>query len=259
LPSMPAIYFKILEALQKPDCPIQQIGEIVAQDPALTAKILHLANSSFYGFAREVSNASEAVLLLGVGTLRSLALTLHLFSAFDAVQYEHCSVSQVWDHSLLVGQWAQKIVKMEGGDERLMEETFTAGLLHDIGKLVLADNLAAPYVKLIELAHQQQCPLIEKERETYQATHAEVGAYLLDLWGLPMPLVEAIELHHQPGRTDHLVFGPLAAIHVANLLEQERNAADKESVLRQLDMNYLGQLGVVDRIDAWRETLAASS
>lgn len=255
LPSIPDVYFKIINALQKPDCPIEHIGEIVATDPALTVKLLQLVNSAFLGYAREVSSADEAVMLLGTGIIRSLALSMNLFSAFNAPLSANGSLNQVWSHCVRVARLARRLAQIETGDEKVMEESFTAGLLHDVGKLVLADNPAANYLQLLNQAHALGRPLIETEREAFQATHAEVGAYLLDLWGLPSPLVEAVAFHHEPARIAQQYFTPLTAVHTANVLEQE--ASNPTPGASSLDLAYLEQLHLTARIDVWRKQLDA--
>jgi putative nucleotidyltransferase with HDIG domain len=256
LPSIPAVYFKILDALQDPNCPVERIGEIVATDPGLTSKILQLVNSAFLGFAREVASADEAVMLLGTGPIRSMALTLHLFSAFSNPQGQDGSLERVGGHSIRVGQLAQRIAKLEGADEKLTEEAFTAGLLHDVGKLILAENPSVKYLELMAQARQAGRTLIEAESAALQATHAEVGAYLLDLWGLPLPLVEAVAWHHEPGRTSESGFSPLTAVHVANVLAQE--TAPSEGPRDQLDSDYLSRLNLGQRVEAWRQDLIAN-
>ena len=231
IPSIPAVYFKIAEALQQPDCPVERIAEAVASDPGLTARILQLVNSAFFGYAREVSNAEEAVMLLGVGRIRTLALTAHLFNSFEHVVSEHWSVEKTWNHSVRTGQWAKRIADLEHQDEHLAEQAFTAGILHDAGKLILLNNLLTNYLDIIARAVKENRPLIEVERERLGTTHANVGAYLLDLWGLPLPLVEAVALHHEPGKTGQLVFSPLTAVHAANVLEQEARRLESEGGL----------------------------
>ncbi len=255
LPSIPAVYFDLLKALQDPDCPTERIGEIVATDPALTAKILQLVNSAFFGFAREVSSASEAVMLLGVSTVRSLALTIHVFSAFEPVQSEHWSVEVVWRHSVRVGQWAKKIAELEGGDQGFAEQAFTAGVLHDVGKLILVDNLSARYLELVERSIKENRALTEIEQEALGATHADVGAYLLDLWGLPAALVEATALHHEPGRASELTFSPLTAVHAANAFEHASQSPDPNTTSKCLDSLYLDQISLSSRVEVWREKL----
>lgn len=258
LPSIPAIYFKIVEALQEPDCSTERIGEIIATDAALTAKILQLVNSAFFGFAREISNANEAVMLLGVGLIRSLAFTMHLFSSFEADESENWSAGRVWKHSLRVAKWAKKIVELEGQGENTGEQAFTAGVLHDVGKLILADNIASTYLDLVARAAKENRSLMELEQEALGATHADVGAYLLALWGLPAPLVEAVALHHEPSLGSERSFSPLTAVHVADFLEQEAQGLGPQGYPDRLDSLYLDQLSLGSRLPVWREKLVDS-
>lgn len=252
LPSIPEVYFEILDALAEPDCPVERIGQIVASDPGLTTKLLQLVNSAFFGFAHEVSNAEEATLLLGTGTIRSLALTLHLFSAFKTPAVEGCSLEQIWTHSLRVARLARRIATIEGADEGVTEQAFTAGLLHDVGKLVLAERKAAPYLELVARARKENRPLMAVESEALPATHAEVGAYLVDLWGLPVPLVEAVNWHHTPGAANSKGFDALTAVHVANVLEQNSLIGASRANLSQLDMPYLQRLKLEHRVEVWQ-------
>lgn len=256
LPSVPKVYFELLKVLQNPACSTQQIGDVVATDPGLTARVLQMVNSAFFGYAVEVSSASEAVMRLGVGTIRSLALTAHLFTVFEAVESENWSVEDVWCHSVRVGQWAQRIAELEGQDSHWAEQAFTAGVLHDVGKLILLDNLSTQYLELVTHARKQRQPLSELEQEVLGATHADVGAYLLDLWGLPAPLVEAVALHHEPGRTGALAFAPLTAVHVADALEKAAHGPQDPQASPALDSLYLDQLSLGSKISSWREKLA---
>jgi HD-like signal output (HDOD) protein len=153
---------------------------------------------------------------------------------------------------------ARKIAELAHGDEKLMEQAFTAGMMHDVGKLILAENISEIYLPLTAEAQKQKRPLVEAERESFHATHAEAGACLLDLWGLPTPLVEAVGLHHEPTKTNALVFSPLTAVHVANVLEHETGVQDSNIVLNELDLGYLGGIGLADRVDFWRAELRAT-
>lgn len=253
MPSIPAVYFSILEALQDPECPIERIGEIVSSDSGLTAKLLQLVNSAFFGFAREVSSAEEAVMLLGIGTIRSLALTMHLFAKLDTSQGDANSLTQVWSHSLHVARMAKRVAELEGGSDKIVEEAFTAGLLHDVGKMIMAENPANKYLELLNQVHREKRSLVEAEQQLHNATHAEVGAYLLDLWGLPAPLVEAVAYHHVPSQSSDATFSALTAVHVANALEPELEQEAGESQL--LDLEYLKRLKLDERVEAWRLNL----
>lgn len=257
LPSLPSIFIRLLQVLQDPDCSTEEIGNIIASDAGLTAKVLQLVNSPFFGFSREVSSAGEAVSLLGTGAIRSLVLATELFSKFQKDQKGACWPHHhgLWWHSMRVGQWARRIVEIEQGGSNLAEEAFTAGVLHDVGQLILMDQMPQEYLDLLARASRQNRVKTEVEREVLGATHAEVGAYLLDLWGLPAPLVEAVALHHEPGRSCEPTWGSLTAVHVANVLEEAQQSEDPGAVVRLLDGLYLDQLGLGSRVHCWAEEL----
>lgn len=252
LPSLPSIYFKISEALQSPRASSQAIGELVSEDPSLTVKVLQLANSAAFGFQRSVVNATEGVQLLGINCVRSLALAHHLFSAFQNGARSHLPLQQIWDHCLRTASLARRIMLAERSEPQLVEQAFTAGLVHDIGKLILAANVPAEYIEVWARAQSLPGSLLQAELEAFQATHAEVGAYLLGIWGLPVPLMEAVAWHHQPGRNSDRSFSPLTAVHVANILSRNTDLASRETGCGEIDSQYLTEVGVVDRLPAWR-------
>lgn len=254
VPSLPTLYFRIMELLSAPDASMDQIGEVISQDLGMTAKILQLVNSAFFGIARRISNPVEAIQLLGIGTVRSLVLSLHVFSCFDHQHSKHFSIERVWNHSLATGRIAQRIAKTFQRDRVLTDEAHVSGMLHDIGKVMLASSLPNEYQAALALAVERKQPVVDAEREIFGVTHAEVGAYLMGLWGLPISVVEAIALHHTPARTAIKAFSPLTAVHVANVFEQELNpGALPEPAPLKLDMDYLTTLGVQGSIEAWRD------
>ena len=253
LPSLPSLYFRIMDALGSPDSSIEQIGGIIASDPSMTAKILQLVNSAFFGIARRISNPVEAVQFLGVGRVRSLVLSLHVFSCFDQVNLRNFSIDRVWKHSMSTGLVAQKIARLQKMDRAFMDETYVAGMLHDIGKVMLASSLPELYGKAVALATEQKIPLVEAERETFGITHAQVGAYLLGLWGLPITIVEAVAFHHDPQEGAMKSFSPLTAVHVASALERQLSDPQAEAEGTAIDLEYLAELGLDDRLDDWRE------
>jgi putative nucleotidyltransferase with HDIG domain len=255
LPTIPEVYFQLLKALQDPDGSTDRLTELLASDPGLTAKILQLVNSAFFGAAREISSMEEAVQLLGFSTIRSLALAQRLFSGTALPASAEWSAERLWHHSMRVGAWARKIARLHGADALLQEQAFTAGMLHDIGQLLLAEQLDRGYLEVVKSA--QNRPLVELEREQVGASHAEIGAYLLNLWGLPSPLVEAVALHHTPSLTPQQTFSPLTAIHVANGLEHAAQSPTPQAALSRLDCRYLDQLALGSQIEAWREALSA--
>jgi HD-like signal output (HDOD) protein len=253
LPSPPALYSRIMEELESPSASMQSIGEIIAQDFGLLPKLLQLVNSAFFGISQDVTSATEAVQLLGVETVKSLALSIHVFSCFDKRRCPDISIDSLWRHSVGAAALAKKIVEFEHGDQQMAEAAFTSGLLHDVGKLLLATSVPAAFREAIILAKVRQIPFWEAEREIFGATHADVGAYLFGLWGLPIAIVESVAWQHCPAQSQPLVFNPLTAVHVADALENERSGAVIGGVSTSVDPQYLAELGLSDRFSVWRE------
>ena len=254
VPSLPSLYFRIMDALASPSAGVDTIGAIVAKDPAMTAKILQLVNSAFFGIARKVSNAVEAVQYLGVGRVRSLVLSLHVFTCFDKMKIPNFSIERVWAHSMATGMLAQKIARAERADRNDQDEAYVAGMLHDIGKLMLASSFADQYGTAMTMAAEKKIPLIDAEREVFGVSHAEVGAYLLGLWGLPISIVEAVALHNVPGGAPVKTFSPLAAVHAASVFENEIYDNGLGGVpLAKIDDEYMTELGLSHRVEDWRD------
>ena len=255
VPSVPDVYFKILDALQEPNCPVERIADIASKDPGLTSKLLQLVNSAFFGFASTVSSPREAVMLLGTGTIRSLALICGLFSAFTVDPEHDFKLQDIWSHSWRVARAAERIARSERGDPVVIEQAFTAGLLHDIGKLILANALRSDYLSVVQSAAAESRVLSKLENANFGATHAEVGACLLQLWGLPSPLVEAVLYHEEPSTGPVDGFSPLIAVHVANALDHESHQSEPLQYL-SLDVVCLKRAGLDSRLDVWRRHTA---
>ena len=154
----------------------------------------------------------------------------------------------LWDHSVAVSTLAQRIANCEGCPKAVLEECFTAGLLHDLGKVVLLAELPQDYLKICTTPQKDGT---DPERELLGCTHAEVGAYLMSIWGLPFPLFHAVAYHHHPNETAETSFSPLTAVHVADAIASEADT----SLLNHdatLDHEYLARLGLSDKEGAWR-------
>jgi HD-like signal output (HDOD) protein len=251
LPSFPALYLEIMSELAGPDPALTRVAEIVAQDPAMTAKMLHIANSAAFGLSREISNPFEAVQFLGTATVRSLVLSVHVISCFDQ-NVKGFSIAQFEEHSLRCASLARAIAECERAEPAVADDAYFSGMLHDIGKLMLASRLPEKFQEALTLAVMKQVPFWVAEAEVFGASHTGVGAYLLGLWGIPAPIVEAVAFHHAPSRSDVRAFGPLTAVHVADVLEGEPAKARRSIPLSGLDTEYLAELNVHGRLDAWR-------
>jgi len=253
LPSVPAVYSEIIEALQDLECDTETIGSIIVKDAAMTAKILKLVNSAFFGLGRQIASPSEAVGYLGTDTIKSLILFANTFSQELPVKLDGLSMDSLWSHSLQVANAAKLVASIEGAARDLVDESYVAGLLHDVGKLVLAANLGREYEQALEIARLRNVPLRAAEREVFGADHADIGGYLLGLWGLPVPVIEAIAFHHRPAAAVQKEFAPLTAVHAANWLASAGHPAVPGIPGGELDMGYLAQLGFQGRVGEWRK------
>jgi len=256
LPSLPSLYFQMLQELESPLASIEHIAELVARDQGMTAKLLQLVNSASFGIRHKISHPAEVVQFLGVGMIRSLALSIHAFSCFEQVKMAEFSFHRLWEHSLMTALFAKRMIELEDVDKTMLDDVFVAGLLHDIGKLMMVCNLTEEYRQAIALAHEKRIPACEAEEQVLGASHADIGAYLLGLWGLPVAIVEAMALHHTPCRSPTRTFCPLTAVHVANVLENESSGHGEGTLSAGLDEDYLARLNLRDRIEDWRVTVA---
>jgi HD-like signal output (HDOD) protein len=252
LPILPALQSQLTAELRKDSPSIEQVGEIISRDIGMTAKILQLVNSAFFGLAQPVSNATEAALYLGLNTIRSLALSVGVFSQYDQKNCKSFSLDALAQHSWMTGVLARHVAKLERKDGKVLEQCFLAGLLHDIGQLVLAFGLNEEYSEVITKSVSENIPVWQMEQELLGATHADVGAYLLALWGLPNPIIEAVALHHQPAKCAEPAFSPAVAVHVADVFAHEFSGTNTEGPAPHLDMPYLTTLGFADQIETWR-------
>ena len=252
LPTLPALQNQITEELRKDSPSLERVGKIISRDIGLTAKILQLVNSAFFGLAQPISSPAEAAVYLGLNTIRSLALSAGIFSQYDQKICRDFSLDTLARHSWQVGEIARRIAQAERQDIKICDQCFLAGLLHDVGQLILAFGLPEEYPLVMARANKEALPLWQVEQEFFGATHADVGAYLLALWGLPNPIIEAVALHHQPARRAGSEFSPAIAIHAADVFAHEISLADTEEPPPPLAAAYLTGLGLAERIETWR-------
>jgi len=255
LPSIPTLYTRITEALQRPDVDLQEVGGLISQDLGMTAEILKVVNSAFFGLASQICTPFEAVQLLGVETVKTLVLVVHICSEYRHVRIGGVNVDALWNHSYRAASLAREIVLAEKLNSKLADEAFAAAILHDIGKLVLATNLPQPCELVMEKRRVRRITLCEAEQEVLGSNHAEVGGYLLGLWGLPPRLVDAVTLHHDPSVSQDTAFTPLTAVHVADWLVHHEQEDLAQPGPGELDTAYLESLGLLHHVDTWRQCL----
>ncbi len=258
LPSLPENYQELLQEIRAEEPSIKKIGLIIEKDLGMSAKVLQVVNSAFFGVNQHISSPAQAATLLGLDILRSLVLLVHIFSAVDPKQFPTSFPMQTfWQHSLRVGRFAQEITRLENAPKSIQEDALTAGLLHEAGSLILAAHNPVTYEKLLQTDPGHILSLDEMEREHFGAGHAEVGAYLLGLWGLSDPVVEAVAYHHNPSKCPGTGFSPLVAVHAADVFDQEFSALHPNIPRPKLFSGYLKTAGLEDRIGLWKTACLA--
>ncbi len=259
LPSLPCVYKELLAELNSHEPSIETVGEIISADLAMTAKVLQLVNSSFFGLPQHVTCPQHAVTLLGINVIQPLVLTANAFAAFKEPELECYSLRASLDHGLAVATTAKAIAEAEASDSQLVDDAFIAGMIHDLGKLVLAANLPERYCQAVTRAQAESISVSDAERDEFGTTHAEVGAHLLGLWGFPNPIVEAVAFHHQPSAAKGTDFSPLTAVHVANVIHSHRLPDEARVDRPSPDREYLQSLSLKTDFETWDELVAEAA
>jgi HD-like signal output (HDOD) protein/CheY-like chemotaxis protein len=252
LPRQPRIYTKLLSILADHDYGSEDIARIVETDASLVAKILQMVNSGFFGRARTVTSVKQAVAILGANLIRNVTLASSL--ADDLRRAPHLSpalLTRQQHHAQLTAGIAHRIA----AGTPFQEDAFTAGLLHDVGILILAGHYPRWLDRAVDSAKRSGKPFHEVELTVNPVGHAEAGAYLLGLWALPTPIVEAVACHHHPGTTGSSRLEAVGVVHIASVLAHHARPELSPlpgTVHPELDMPYVESIGVAGRLDEWR-------
>jgi len=241
LPSAPKAFQEILACLQGPNASVADAAKIIGRDVAMTANVIKLVNSAFFGIRQPVSTADRAVAYLGLDTLGALVLGHGVFKSGVTTGVEGFSLERLWQHSLDVAA-AARMVALSQKLPPMFDEAHLGGMLHDVGKVVFATRLAAG----------SDGPAVSAEDAFAQmeAHHAEVGAYLLGLWGFPNSIVEAVAFHESPSKAMAEGLSLPALLHIADRLVHQRNSQSSAAV-RELEPGLLEALGLADRWPVW--------
>jgi len=197
LPTLPAMMATITRLMQDPRTSAEELGRAIASDPALVSKVLKLVNSAFYGFPGRISTITQAIVILGFSTIRNVVLTTSVLKAFGKHANQNgFDVGKFWEHSLLTGAIARSLAVEK--EANFVEETFIAGLLHDMGRIVLSQKLTAEFEKVMLVKEKAGISQLAAEQSVLKLTHGDIGGWLARKWNLPIPYVEVMRLHHTP-------------------------------------------------------------
>ncbi len=217
IPTLPTVIERLTRLLQNPKTSAEEVGKAITTDQALASKVLKLVNSAFYGFPGRISTITHAIVILGFSTVKNVVLTASIFDAFRNKREGMAGfdLENFWLHSIACGAASSSIAKQIGSSEK--EECFIAGLVHDIGKLILCQYLPDEFSLALRHSAENRQLLYDSEKKLFDSTHEQIGGYLAERWNLPTSLQNAVKYHHRPSPThDHYLI--TAAVHCADIL-----------------------------------------
>lgn len=238
IPSVPKVYNELVKALNSNKATPKMLAQIIMQDVGLSSKILQLVNSAFFGLLRKVRSIEEAVVFLGIDTIRSLVLGVNLFKTMQNVSINGFSLSKRIVHCLNVASLARQIVLKENLENVELDDVFLAGLVHDCGLVILIENFPDLYRKVLKLSEEKKLPLFKSEKYIFGVSHAEVGGYLLAMWGLPENIVRAVCFHHEPLKDCFNYINCTVVLHIADALVEKLDGDFSSSLNKEVIQKF---------------------
>ncbi|MEM7305420.1 MAG: response regulator [Planctomycetota bacterium] len=249
LPAAPRLYMRLKQLLSSPETELDDVAGIIESDPAMCARMLQMCNSAFFSLPRSIADARDAVRILGVKTIEQLVLSAEVVRAMPLDDVPELSADALQQQALLVSRAALRVVDEDA-------TAGCAGLLHDLGQLVLATRAPEDFRRALSESAASGRPLDEVELELLGATHADVGAATLALWGLPECVVTAVAAHHAPDRIEADEPDASAAVHIAQCLVEDALAELRgEAPPARLDQTLVARLGLTAQLEGWRDAV----
>lgn len=252
IPLLPESFVRVSELLKKEDFYQSQLIEIVSRDLTLSAEILRVANSAYFGARKKITTLELALNLLGTSAVKNIIIFAELFRQPQGLPKQLFDITELWEHSVGVADIASLIARKFGLSIEEREATFCAALLHDLGKIVLAKMRPSDYRRALELANSIDAPLYEAEMALFGASHEEVGGYLLETWGFPLQIVEAVTYHHHDLQACCSRVTPQSIVAVANSIHRElTRETEQPFLIENFEEELLAQLSE-DTAKLWR-------
>ena len=253
LPSLPTLYAQIVNELRSSEPSIAHVARTICDDMSMAAKTIQMVNTISYAPRSKINDPMRASIYLGIDMLKALVLSARVFAQFEKVHVAELTVGSLWEHSLRVATLAQRIARHEELEKSEVDDAFLSGVLHDVGKLILAMHAPDSYVKACRMAREDEISIADAERIVFGATHAEVGGYLMALWGLSESVVRGIQFHHEPSRAAVDALDCVTIVHAANALANGYTGEedpDAPGVL-PIDPEHFERFGLTDHLRAW--------
>ena len=225
MPPLPTSVGKVLEICQRPNAQPADLNKVISLDPVLLARVMKLINSAYYGLNQEVTSLVRAIIMLGLNTIKNLALSTAVLGSLNTAHTKNAvlNLDGFWLHSLCVGVTAKHLAKMRNVPAQDLETYFFCGLLHDIGKVPLNNRAPEDYLEALRVCSEQRIALVQAEETALEFTHADAGALIIDTWKLSDDIKDVVAFHHSPltygGSHRDLVFTVLVADYFANIME----------------------------------------
>ncbi len=241
VPTLPATVLRVMQMIEDPLCSAADLAQVIQADPAMAIKVLKLANSAYYGFRQKIATVPQAVTLLGFATLKNALLSAAVFDLFR-LNTTGFDLAALWKHSVATATAAKLLAKRARFPNS--EKAFTAGLLHDIGKVMIARYLPMSLATIVQAVRDEGLPMAAAEQRTIGLAHPAFGAWVMARWGLPSVLVEAVEYHHCPTKAQYS-FDLAALVYLANALTHRAGIGSGGDTLpREIDPAILQHFGL---------------
>lgn len=253
-PSIPSVYLELSQKLKAGEPSLQEIGEIVIRDPSLVIKLLQIVNSPYYGLPMPVTDPQKAVALLGLDVVKGFVLTSGLFNQYEKKKIANFKIDALWQHSLKTANIVRQIAKNERLDKEISEASFIASLLHDVGKIIVASNFPDEFKEICRRSESEGAPYWHIEQQVLGATHAEIGAYILGLWGLPLAVIQAVHEHHHPELSGPAGINQTTLVHIANAIEKTP-VINSGEVPVDINPAYIQDLHLKECIAKWQKQI----
>jgi HD-like signal output (HDOD) protein/CheY-like chemotaxis protein len=248
-PALPGLYLELLRELDKVDSSLERTADLIRTDGGVFTRMIQLANSPLFGGTSAITEPTAALLQLGTSNVKSLLLSIKVFQHYHALHFPELSVQAIWNHSWKTAQLAQEFCRKRLG-ENAATDVFFAGLVRDLGCLILMENETERYRDVCKMASRDRKSLLEAEQQVFHATHLELSSFMLRLWGMPETVVETVTFCNAPWngpRADR--FGPAVALYIADTLNRQQDPPDGFST-PPLNSAYLGSVGAQDLLEA---------
>jgi putative nucleotidyltransferase with HDIG domain len=250
-PSIPSVYMELTEKLKNGDASMEEIGAIIIRDPSLTIKLLQIVNSPYYGLPMPVTDPQKAVNLLGLDIVKGFVLSSGIFKQYEKTSAVCLQIDALWQHSLKSANIVRQIAKRERLAKEIEEASFIASLLHDVGKIIIASNFPNEHREICSRTAAEGLPFWHAEQLVLGVSHAEIGAYLLGLWGLPLTIIKAVQEHHRPNMDEHTDIDQTVLVHVANAIEKASENPSGD-LIADLNAEFVARLHLGESIARWQ-------